>query len=144
VRQTSRQHERLYNFWVLVRPAEDVPGQWLAHCLETDVVTQGNSIEHVLEMIAEAAQMVVAEDIASGRDPYERRAPQEYWDELYELLRNAEYTDLSRITQRDPASISLLAAQIVVRAQVQKEEPSRAFPALWSNRRTSQPPAAQP
>jgi predicted RNase H-like HicB family nuclease len=103
MRPLTRQGERLYNFWVLVKPAEDVPGQWLAHCLEVDVVTQGDSIKHVLDMISEAVPMVVEEDLSTGRDPHERRAPKEYWNELYQLLNDSEPTDLARVMEHDPS-----------------------------------------
>jgi len=141
MRPLTRQGERLYNFWVLVKPAEDVPGQWLAHCLEVDVVTQGDSIKHVLDMISEAVPMVVEEDLSTGRDPHERRAPKEYWNELYQLLNDSEPTDLARVMEHDPSSLSLVAAQLVVSAWLQpKEEPKREIPAIWS-RRNSRAPA---
>lgn len=40
---------------VVLYPAPDLEGQWIAHGLETDVVTQGDSAEHALAMMADAA-----------------------------------------------------------------------------------------
>jgi predicted RNase H-like HicB family nuclease len=79
------------NLIVLVMPAEDLPGQWIAHCLNLDLVTQGNSIEHALEMAGEAIQMVVADDLRDGLDPLERPlAPRECWDLLLEILNSPD------------------------------------------------------
>jgi predicted RNase H-like HicB family nuclease len=77
---------RTYNLWVLVRPAEDLKDQWVAHCLELDVVSQGTSFTHAMEMVFEAIAMVVTDDIGAGRDPLSRRAPEEYWSELYHVM----------------------------------------------------------
>jgi predicted RNase H-like HicB family nuclease len=66
---------------VLVTPSEQLAGQWVAHCLNLDVVTQGNSIEHAFEMAQEAILMAIADDLAEGLDPMERQpAPQSCWD----------------------------------------------------------------
>lgn len=46
---------------VQVFPAEDVPGQWVAHVIELDLITQGNSLRHALEMAGEAIEIVTEE-----------------------------------------------------------------------------------
>lgn len=58
---------------VLVHPAEDVPGQWVGHCLELDILSVGTSPEHALAMTTEAVQMCVDDDVAHGWDPFARR-----------------------------------------------------------------------
>ena len=65
--------------WLKVSRARDVPGEWVAHCLDFDVVTQGNSRAHALRMVREAVEIVVREDLAAGRNPHARRAPPEFW-----------------------------------------------------------------
>jgi predicted RNase H-like HicB family nuclease len=65
--------------WAYIARAPDVPDQWVAHCPNFDVVSQGDSPWHAFEMVREATQMVIAEDFATGRDPHNRRAPEEYW-----------------------------------------------------------------
>lgn len=80
-----------YQGWVIVRRAEDVEGLWTAHCFELDVVTQGRSVGHALEMAAEACTMIVEDDLERGRDSLERRAPLEFWGDLREILRDAEF-----------------------------------------------------
>jgi predicted RNase H-like HicB family nuclease len=65
---------------ILIREAEDLPGCWVAHCLDWDVVTQGESPLAAAESIAEALALVAQTDIADGLDPDERRsAPAEAW-----------------------------------------------------------------
>jgi len=66
---------------VLIYPAPDLAGQWVAHCLDLDLVSQGSSATHALEMIAEAVQLSVQWAIEEGRPPLEMRpAPAEEWD----------------------------------------------------------------
>ncbi|MDP3767844.1 MAG: hypothetical protein Q8S13_07500, partial [Dehalococcoidia bacterium] len=77
---------RMYNFWVVARRSPDVEGEWEAHCLELDVVTQGTSLKHSFQMAVEAVCMTLASDVDAHRDPLERRAPQQFWDELYRFL----------------------------------------------------------
>lgn len=41
--------------------AKDVPGQWVAHDITSDVVSQGNSPEHALKMLLEAIAIVASD-----------------------------------------------------------------------------------
>lgn len=78
--------ERSYSLHVVLRPASDLPGQWVAHCLDVDVVTYGDSPRHALEMSKEAVEMVFVDDLIANREPLDRRAPRQYWDELWKRL----------------------------------------------------------
>jgi hypothetical protein len=75
---------RVYTAWLVVHRAEDLPGQWVAHCLDFDLVTQGDSMHQAVEMSCDAIGMVVADDAARGLDPHARRAPQKYWTTFYD------------------------------------------------------------
>ncbi|MGH8750037.1 MAG: type II toxin-antitoxin system HicB family antitoxin, partial [Burkholderiales bacterium] len=77
--------DRVYTAWVILSPAQDVPGTWVAHALDFDVVTQGSSAEDALRMGFEAVAIVLSDDLRDGRDPYRRRAPSECWAQLHEL-----------------------------------------------------------
>jgi predicted RNase H-like HicB family nuclease len=77
------------NLWLnlLIYPAPDLPGQWVAHCLETDLVSQGNDPAHALEMIAEAIELVARQNIEKGRPPLVyRNAPVE----VYRMFESAK------------------------------------------------------
>lgn len=77
------------DLWLLIKPAPDVPNQWVAHCLDLDIVTQGNSMEHAFEMLREAVGMTVCDDLEAGRDPRRRKkAPQVCWDEWDRILKH--------------------------------------------------------
>jgi predicted RNase H-like HicB family nuclease len=68
---------------VLIEPAGDLPGQWVGHCLDLDIVSAGMSPEHALEMVTEAVDECIADDLANGLDPWARRpAPPEYYAAL--------------------------------------------------------------
>ena len=69
----------------VVFPAEDLPGQWIAHCLELDIVTQGNSEQHALEMLDDALRLVAYENLRAGQPPFEFcSAPPEDWQRFRE------------------------------------------------------------
>jgi predicted RNase H-like HicB family nuclease len=68
---------------VAIYPAGNVEGQWIAHCLEADRVTQGDSVEHALEMAAEALDAVAKFNTSHDRFPVTlTHAPEEIWDLL--------------------------------------------------------------
>jgi predicted RNase H-like HicB family nuclease len=85
--------------WVVISPAGDVPGEWLAHCLDLNIMSQGRSLAHALDMMIEAIDLVAAEDHAAGLDPRERTAPKEQWDEFAEHMRSAEMTTLADVIE---------------------------------------------
>ena len=65
---------------VLVTPSE-IDGVWVSHCLDLDIVSQGDSVEHAMKMLLEAVGMLVMDDLAHGLDPMERpSADSEYWE----------------------------------------------------------------
>lgn len=81
--------KRFFSFWALVTPSS-IEGQWVAHALDFDVVSQGNSIEHALEMLREATIFVIESDLNSGREPHDRVAPTECFEDLYDVLKNGQ------------------------------------------------------
>src|SRR5947209_3310903 len=76
--------------WIVVERAADLPDAWVAHCLDFDVVSQGNSPQHAIEMLREAVEMVVMDDLKRNADPRSRRAPEAYWVQLSRLLDGAD------------------------------------------------------
>lgn len=83
---------------VVLYPAPDLPGQWIAHGLETDLVSQGDSAEHALAMMADALQTLTTHPTARRRAALRLRpAPRGVWD----LATDAVPLDLSaRVVQR--------------------------------------------
>ncbi|MEY4548404.1 MAG: hypothetical protein RL685_4599 [Pseudomonadota bacterium] len=75
------------NFWLLMRPVDDVPGQWVGHCLELDIMSVGDSLQQAIEMTSEAMCECIVDDLMHGRSPLERQsAPPEYTTELNRVL----------------------------------------------------------
>jgi predicted RNase H-like HicB family nuclease len=73
---------------VLVRAAPDLSDQWIAHCLNLDIVTQGASPEHAIRQMAEAIVLAVEDDLAHDLDPHGRiAAPEASWQQFWEVLR---------------------------------------------------------
>jgi hypothetical protein len=81
VKKRLRKKRRLDECRVVLYPAPDVKGQWVAHGLETDLVTQGDSAEHALAMMADALQTLATYQSVRRRPTLQLRpAPKEVWD----------------------------------------------------------------
>lgn len=85
--------KRTLNCWVLIHRAEDLPSVWVAHCLDFDVVSQGDSPLHALDMVIEAVVMVACDDLNDNREPLLRRAPEEEWERLFAVTRHGKALD---------------------------------------------------
>jgi len=82
---------------VVLYPAPDLAGQWIAHGLETDIVTQGDSGEHALAMMADALLALTTYQAARRRPSLRLRpAPREVWD----LAADATPLDISARLER--------------------------------------------
>jgi hypothetical protein len=68
----ERRYEIDYRFHVCAYPAPDVGGQWIGHCLELELVTQGNSAEHAIEMLQEAVVLTLTESEPAGVPPLQQ------------------------------------------------------------------------
>jgi hypothetical protein len=107
--------------WVVVIPAEGVPGEWLAHCLDLNVMSQGTSLSHALDMVREAVGLVLDEDCAAGVDPFDRVAPGEDWAEFNEHMRHAEMTTLDELVRLpDAGDLAWMATQLVIHLVVEE------------------------
>lgn len=124
---------REYNLWFVFRRAEDVPGEWVGHCLDLDVISQGTTLQHALRMLGEACFMVVRDDVSAGRDPLDRRAPQPSWDSMFNIANHGRPVDFNSL---DETKVSFVACQAIfkcvfsgasTRTQVQ-ETPEVAVP----------------
>lgn len=110
---------KAFNFWVMIRPARDLPGVWVSHCLDLDVVSQGDSLRDAYDSVIEASLMTLADDLTEKRDITERRAPKEFWDELFKLANRAKRVDFKETVENPPKDLSVLCAQVVVSVQIQ-------------------------
>lgn len=105
---------------VLFCRADDVDA-WGVHCLELDVITQGVSLGHAMDMAVEAIEMVVVDDLKVKRDPLSRRAPQEYFDELRRVLRAGKPVQLTPDQlkhYRDQSVVLASQLRVVIRRPV--------------------------
>ena len=113
------QNTHEYNFWFVFQRTEDVPGQWVGHCLELDVVSQGNSLQHTMSMLNEACIIVLGDDLGSGKDPLDRRAPESFWNELYTIIREGEKRDFSTLEEN---KVRTVASQVEIKLSVVQHE----------------------
>ena len=91
---------------ILIEPSE-IEGQWVSHCLEFDVISQGDSPSHALEMLQNALEICIREDLESGVRPDGRGpAPREAWDEFQSAFTPDEvvpYVDEKSAKEMDEA-----------------------------------------
>ncbi len=124
----------LLNLWVVLHRPEQPKGDWAAHCLEIDVVSQGRNPRHAIEMVAEAIVMTLKADLTTKQLPSRRRAPDEFWDELWAILRNSEPTSLAK----GSAGAIALAGQLVLRVETKPRRKAAPHPfevpALWASK----------
>ncbi|HET7502088.1 MAG TPA: hypothetical protein VFK02_13820 [Kofleriaceae bacterium] len=82
---------------IVVAPAEDIAGLWVGHCLDFDVISQGSGPHEAIEAVIEAVAMTVLDDLHAGLDPCDRRAPDEYWGRLANVLKHGEQVRLADV-----------------------------------------------
>jgi hypothetical protein len=140
--------DRIFTAWVVVRRADDVPGQWVSHCLDYDVVSQGDSLDHAMKMVVESTTIVVADDVSKGRDPMSRRAPEACWEELWAVVRTGDR--VVGFAEIDEDHVAIAAAQLeihvrVLTSQLPLAESSFSAPVTFSREsRLSSADAASP
>lgn len=101
--------------WVFVEPAEDIPGLWVAHCLDFDVISQGESPKSAVDSVTEAVAMTVVDDLENGLDPNDRRAPAEFWDQLAHVLRHGNQVKLTEVGGMGKAKIATQVTLVLER-----------------------------
>ena len=97
--------------WVIVEPAEDIPGVWVGHWLELDVISQGDSPQGAIDAVAEAAAMTVVDDLQRNADLSERRAPSEFWERLAHVLKHGDQVKIADVSGE---SKRVLAANVTL------------------------------
>lgn len=125
---------REYNFWFVFQRAEDVPGEWVGHCLELDVVSQGKSLKHAAEMLAEACFITVCDDLIAQKDPLCRRAPDEFWKALYKIIDHGEKVDFSSLdeTKVHSSACQVQTKFVMIPAHAPQVEPMQpTIPLAW-------------
>lgn len=92
--------KRVYSCWIVVEPAEDMPGTWVSHCLNFDLVSYGDSIVDAVVSVCEAVEDVVIEDLSSGREPLQRgtTTPSVCWERLKKILESGKPVKMSEMS----------------------------------------------
>lgn len=116
---------KVFTGWVYITRAEDVAGCWVAHCLEYDIVSMGDSPQDALANVREAVGIALADDLNNDLDPSSRRAPDEEWAPLLSLFDRA--TQQVPVNALDRAPFKEFAAPIhvvLVKAEAVEFDPN--------------------
>jgi len=119
--------EHFYSVWVIARPSKDVEGQWVGHCLEFDVVSQGDSLDHAIRRVLDATTMVVADDLHKHRDPRQRRAPEDYFETLSRVISSGQKVPLD-LALADKRRKRIYAIPFRLALQAESRAPKKAKP----------------
>jgi hypothetical protein len=112
---------KTYHPWARVYPAPDLPGEWIAHCLDFDVVTQGRDPLHAMHMLLEAVCLVVSSDVRRGADPLDRRADDEDWEPLWRTVNGGQSIDIREVSLAE-AERFVFATQFKLDVMMQQQE----------------------
>lgn len=116
VRMETTNEKRVYSCWVVVERAADVPDLWVSHCLNFDILSQGDSPREALESVCEAVGMSLLDDLMERIEPSQRAAaPHEYWVRLKEILDRGNSVKFSEVP--DGAKVRI-AMQINFEAKI--------------------------
>jgi predicted RNase H-like HicB family nuclease len=123
------------DFWALFEPSKDVEGQWVAHCLSLDVVSQGNSLAHARDMLVEAVGLSIMDDIKAGRSTIKRpSAPKEYWDKLSRIIAKGKRISFAEAIAKGPVSLAASISVTLINENVQIKKnsaQSKNVPPAW-------------
>jgi predicted RNase H-like HicB family nuclease len=135
----GRVERRLFEAWLVVRRADDLPGEWVAHCLDFDIFAQGNSLTHAVEAAHEAIGLVLADDLGAKRDPNDRRAPQSFWDDLYDTIAQSQPIKGGKFSELVEDEIETLVSRIVVACNRVCDESKVSTPIMFEKAAASVP-----
>lgn len=96
----SMTEQKAFSGWAYVTRASDVEGCWLAHLLDFNIMSMGDSPQHALEMVREAAGLALVDDLNHGRDPHARRCDEADWAPLLRLFEKHTKVRVAEIDQR--------------------------------------------
>ncbi len=120
------------NVWVVVTPSRELPGQWVGHCLDLDIVSQGEGFEGAMHAVLEAVMAAASDDAENGLNPLEREpAPDEDWDQLYALMRSKDRVSLAEIPREKFDQLAIVAAQVQLHVRHPIVEPPERIPEPW-------------
>ncbi|HEX3479295.1 MAG TPA: hypothetical protein VHT91_29930 [Kofleriaceae bacterium] len=95
---------------IVVAPAEDIAGVWVGHCLDFDIISQGDNPNEAIEAVIEAVAMAILDDLQAGLDPCDRpRAPDEDWVRLAKVLKHGQQVKLSDVKADHKMVLATLA-----------------------------------
>lgn len=117
---------------VLVTRAEDLPGEWIAHCLTLDIVAQGDSIRTAVRAVAESLMAAVKWDVEEGIDPFEARdcAPGEYWKRLGAYQQRAA-VPLDSTIDESSIEAAMVHFRIAIGKPIEDESERPSLPPTW-------------
>jgi hypothetical protein len=131
MRSTSTMNEP-FTFSYVARAAPDVPGQWIAHCLDLDIVTQGESFKEAMMSICEAVDMALEEGAPEGYS----RAPEKFWELFKRISETGERAEMEDLFAREASKMAhtVVVGMMTVFPTTESKRPTEVKPSrrAWS------------
>jgi predicted RNase H-like HicB family nuclease len=104
--------------WVYFERDPELDNIWVAHLLDLDLVTQGESLREAIFMATDAAITTLAAALfdTNCRASLHRTAPQEDWERLWALFRQAPAQQIDSIVDRE-AEFTKMGTQLRISAE---------------------------
>jgi len=92
---------RAFTGWVYIERSEDLPDYWVSHFLPYGIMSQGHSPSDALDMVREAAEFALADDLVRGFEPQKRgsRLDDDDWAPLLALFASHHKVPVSAIDE---------------------------------------------
>jgi len=111
-----------HTFSFLAHEAQDLPGQWVAHCLDFDLVIQGDSFTDALDYLCDAVRDALADGAPHGF----KRAPEEFWNWHVSVLEEGERAELTELRSKpDRLAGKVIAGYLSVVREEKVQKPTR-------------------
>lgn len=106
--------QKSFSGWAYITRAEDIPGCWISHCVDFNIMSVGDSPQHALDMVREAVGLALADDLNHGRDPHARKADSEDWAPLMRLFEKHTRVAIAEMDSLGPTFKEFAAPLTVV------------------------------
>lgn len=99
----SRIQHRLH---AVVYPSRNLPGEWVSHCLELDLMSQGSSAHEAINLLVEAISLSAQWAMEEGLPPLEMKsAPPEAWKLYHDTPHGSDLIRIIRLPSADDTDV---------------------------------------
>jgi hypothetical protein len=92
------------NLWSIVKPADDMPDQWVALCVQWNLMAQAPSFKEALDCLGAVMRAAIDDDLKHGLDPLKRKGADPKYQEMLTFIqmhgKTVRHDDLFKTASR--------------------------------------------